>query len=147
MVGAYGNFAMAFMRHCRSDRTHVFTFHYLVSATLVETPKHGTFLLDTGEGTYGQMFRQFGGYKLSADQTNSVDDRIKGLKGIFISHLHADHHLGIVTLIDRWNQVTKKKNVQDENTHLCSTTFVISNFDIFCPTTVSSERLTQIHCT
>ncbi|KAG0283284.1 hypothetical protein BGZ96_012348 [Linnemannia gamsii] len=78
--------------------------HRNVSATLVETPKHGTFLLDTGEGTYGQMFRQFGGYRLSADQANSVDDRIKDLKGIFISHLHADHHLGIVTLIDRWNQ-------------------------------------------
>ncbi|KAK3815639.1 MAG: beta-lactamase-like protein [Linnemannia elongata] len=75
-----------------------------VSATIVETPKHGTFLLDTGEGTYGQMFRQFGGYRMTADQTNSVDDRIKNLKGIFISHLHADHHLGIVTLIDRWNQ-------------------------------------------
>ncbi|KAG0069504.1 Zinc phosphodiesterase ELAC protein 2 [Linnemannia elongata] len=75
-----------------------------VSATIVETPKHGTFLLDTGEGTYGQMFRQFGGYRMSADQANSVDDRIKNLKGIFISHLHADHHLGIVTLIDRWNQ-------------------------------------------
>lgn len=86
-----------------------FTLDCLVSATLVETPRHGSFLLDTGEGTYGQMFRQFGGYRLSADQANSVDDRIKGLKGIFISHLHADHHLGIVTLIDRWNQVTTEK--------------------------------------
>ncbi|KAK3842743.1 MAG: beta-lactamase-like protein [Linnemannia gamsii] len=78
--------------------------HRNVSATLVESPKHGSFLLDTGEGTYGQMFRQFGGFRLSADQANSVDDRIKNLKGIFISHLHADHHLGIVTLIDRWNK-------------------------------------------
>ncbi|KAF9921554.1 hypothetical protein FBU30_008389 [Linnemannia zychae] len=76
-----------------------------VSATLVESPKHGTFLLDTGEGTYGQMFRQFGGFRWSADQASSVDDRIKNLKGIFISHLHADHHLGIVTLIDRWNKM------------------------------------------
>ncbi|KAF9101300.1 hypothetical protein BGX29_005816 [Mortierella sp. GBA35] len=75
-----------------------------VSATLVEAPQHGNFLLDTGEGTYGQMFRQFGGFRMSADQPNSVDDRIKNLKGIFISHLHADHHLGIVTLIDRWNK-------------------------------------------
>ncbi|KAF9909274.1 Zinc phosphodiesterase ELAC protein 2 [Linnemannia zychae] len=76
-----------------------------VSATLVETQKHGSFLLDTGEGTYGQMFRQFGGFRLSADQASSVDERIKNLKVIFISHLHADHHLGIVTLIDRWSKL------------------------------------------
>jgi ribonuclease Z len=81
-----------------------------VSATLLETVNNGTFLLDTGEGTYGQMFRQFGGYRRSADQLNSVDERIKNLKGIFISHLHADHHLGIVTIIDRWNKVKKCNN-------------------------------------
>ncbi|KAF9276888.1 hypothetical protein BGZ68_009684 [Mortierella alpina] len=77
--------------------------HRNVSATLLSTPRNGTFLLDTGEGTYGQMFRRFGGYKVSADQDCSVDDQIKNLRGIFISHLHADHHLGIVTIIDRWN--------------------------------------------
>ncbi|KAF9184264.1 hypothetical protein BGZ51_003462 [Haplosporangium sp. Z 767] len=76
-----------------------------VSATLLDIPKDGTFLLDVGEGTYGQMFRQFGGFKRSEDQASSVDDRIKNLKGVFISHLHADHHLGIVTVIDRWNKL------------------------------------------
>ncbi|CAO3563150.1 unnamed protein product [Mortierella alpina] len=77
--------------------------HRNVSATLLNTPHDGTFLLDAGEGTYGQMFRRFGGYKLSSGQICSVDDQIKNLRGIFISHLHADHHLGIVTIIDRWN--------------------------------------------
>ncbi|KAG0093309.1 hypothetical protein BGZ92_006417 [Podila epicladia] len=76
-----------------------------VSATLLEIPRDGTFLLDAGEGTYGQMFRQFGGYRRTPDQTNSVDTRIENLKGVFISHLHADHHLGIVTVIDRWNKL------------------------------------------
>lgn len=78
---------------------------YIVSATLLEIPRDGTFLLDAGEGTYGQMFRQFGGYRRTPDQKNSVDTRIENLKGIFISHLHADHHLGIVSVIDRWNKV------------------------------------------
>jgi len=77
----------------------------LVSATLLDMNNDGTFFLDIGEGTYGQMFRQFGGYERSADQKDSVDDRLKRLKGIFISHLHADHHLGTVTIIDRWNNV------------------------------------------
>ncbi|KAK3824590.1 MAG: beta-lactamase-like protein [Benniella sp.] len=78
-----------------------------VSATLLDMNNDGTFFLDIGEGTYGQMFRQFGGYERSADQKDSVDDRLKRLKGIFISHLHADHHLGTVTIIDRWNKLRK----------------------------------------
>ncbi|KAF9206105.1 Zinc phosphodiesterase ELAC protein 2 [Haplosporangium sp. Z 27] len=76
-----------------------------VSSTLIDIPNGGTFMLDAGEGTYGQMFRQFGRNGKSADQIDGVDDRIKRLKGIFISHLHADHHLGIVTVIDRWNKL------------------------------------------
>ncbi|KAG0367805.1 hypothetical protein BGZ54_003219 [Gamsiella multidivaricata] len=76
-----------------------------VSATLLDMPNGGTFFLDCGEGTFGQMFRQFGGYKRSAEQRNYVEDRIKRLKGIFISHLHADHHLGVVTVIDSWNKL------------------------------------------
>ncbi|KAG0231928.1 Zinc phosphodiesterase ELAC protein 2 [Actinomortierella wolfii] len=64
-----------------------------------------TFLLDVGEGTFGQMYRHFGGFRRSAEQVVSVDDRIKNLKGIFVSHLHADHHLGIVTVLDRWNKL------------------------------------------
>ncbi|KAF9999725.1 Zinc phosphodiesterase ELAC protein 2 [Entomortierella chlamydospora] len=76
-----------------------------VSSTLVDIPNGATFMLDVGEGTYGQMFRQFGRRGDSADQIDGVDDRIKRLRGIFISHLHADHHLGIVTVIDRWNKL------------------------------------------
>ncbi|KAF9159871.1 Zinc phosphodiesterase ELAC protein 2 [Actinomortierella ambigua] len=73
-----------------------------------------TFLLDVGEGTYGQMYRHFGGFRRSAEQIVSVDDRIKQLKGIFVSHLHADHHLGIVTVLDRWNKLREP----DSNLHL-----------------------------
>ncbi|KAF9974037.1 Zinc phosphodiesterase ELAC protein 2 [Actinomortierella ambigua] len=64
-----------------------------------------TFLMDVGEGTYGQMYRHFGGFRRTAEQVVSVDDRIKQLGGIFVSHLHADHHLGIVTVLDRWNKL------------------------------------------
>ncbi|KAF9936074.1 Zinc phosphodiesterase ELAC protein 2 [Modicella reniformis] len=84
--------------------------HRNVSATLLDMPDNGTFLLDIGEGTYGQMFRQFGGYRRSAVQKDSVDARIERLKAIFISHLHADHHLGTVTIIDRWNKLRKNNS-------------------------------------
>ena len=41
-------------------------------------------LLDCGEGSYGQIVNHFGDDAL---------DVIRRLKMIFISHLHADHHL------------------------------------------------------
>ncbi|KAG0029084.1 Zinc phosphodiesterase ELAC protein 2 [Podila clonocystis] len=68
---------------------------------------------DVGEGNYGQMFRHFGGTRRSADQQDSVDDRLRQLKGIFISHLHADHHLGIVTVIDQWTKLRNATNSSD----------------------------------
>ena len=41
-------------------------------------------LLDCGEGSYGQICRNYG------DKTNEV---MRKIKAIFVSHLHADHHL------------------------------------------------------
>lgn len=54
-------------------------------------------MLDAGEGTYGQMMRRFG--------IDHLDEEIKALRCIFVSHLHADHHLGVVHLINNWNKV------------------------------------------
>lgn len=42
-------------------------------------------LLDVGEGTLGQIFRFYG---------NESDNVIRKLKAVYISHLHADHHIG-----------------------------------------------------
>lgn len=47
--------------------------------------KEACLLLDVGEGTLGQIIRFYG------DEAENV---IKSLKAIFISHLHADHHIG-----------------------------------------------------
>ena len=43
-------------------------------------------LLDCGEGTYGQLRRRYG---------SASDEIIGGLKCIWISHIHADHHAGL----------------------------------------------------
>lgn len=48
-----------------------------------------TVLLDCGEGTAGQIRRFYG------DETPNV---INNLKAIFISHMHGDHHMGIMDL-------------------------------------------------
>ncbi|KAI5856283.1 beta-lactamase-like protein [Tricharina praecox] len=64
--------------------------HRNVSATLVHTPPHGYMLLDCGEGTLGQLRRLFGA---------SFTTVLKSINLLYISHLHADHHLGATTLL------------------------------------------------
>lgn len=48
-------------------------------------------VLDGGEGTYGQLARRYG--------EEGAGDRLCRLHVIWISHMHADHHLGIMRLI------------------------------------------------
>ncbi|CAO3608173.1 unnamed protein product [Cunninghamella echinulata] len=64
-----------------------------VSATLIKIPRFGSFLLDAGEGTYGQMLRYFG--------QDNIEKEINDLRCIFVSHLHADHHLGVIQLLTK----------------------------------------------
>ncbi|RDA94848.1 hypothetical protein CP533_4236 [Ophiocordyceps camponoti-saundersi (nom. inval.)] len=68
--------------------------HRNVSGTLVRVPGVGAYIFDCGEGTLGQMKRALG-----EAETKSV---LGQLKCILISHLHADHHLGLVSLIEAW---------------------------------------------
>ncbi|PKC14653.1 hypothetical protein RhiirA5_409189 [Rhizophagus irregularis] len=79
-----------------------------VSATLIKIPNNGFILLDVGEGTLGSMSRHFGPYDQphGNDQT-SLESCISSLKCIFISHMHADHHLGIVRVLKKWNEIHK----------------------------------------
>ena len=65
-----------------------------VSATLVHVPGYGYYLLDCGENTLGQLKRVYGPAELRKVLQN--------LRMIWISHLHADHHLGTVSLIKAW---------------------------------------------
>ena len=69
-----------------------------VSATLVRVPGWGSYLLDCGENTLGQLRRCFG--------YQGADDVLRDLRAIYISHAHADHHLGTVNVIARWRQLS-----------------------------------------
>ncbi|KAG8817873.1 hypothetical protein FRC17_011058, partial [Serendipita sp. 399] len=44
----------------------------------------------SGEGTYGQLRRHFG---------PQIDSVIRDTKLVFLSHIHADHHLGIIKVL------------------------------------------------
>ncbi|ODM99911.1 Ribonuclease Z, mitochondrial [Orchesella cincta] len=61
------------------------------SGILVHTDPDNYILMDCGEGTYGQLVRFFG--------INNVDEILSKLKAVYISHLHADHHIGLVQII------------------------------------------------
>ncbi|KAJ6605845.1 hypothetical protein B0H10DRAFT_2076122 [Mycena sp. CBHHK59/15] len=67
-----------------------------VSSTLIRIPGWGSILLDAGEGTWGQLVRQFG---------PSVWDVLRDLKCIFVSHIHADHHLGVANILTKRRQL------------------------------------------
>ncbi|KAI1528209.1 ElaC Metal-dependent hydrolase of the beta-lactamase superfamily III [Pyrenophora tritici-repentis] len=68
-----------------------------VSATLVRVPGVGNYLLDCGENTLGQLSRVF--------SHEEFVDVLKNLRMIWISHLHADHHLGTAAVIKAWYQL------------------------------------------
>ncbi|KAJ5826547.1 hypothetical protein N7447_003310 [Penicillium robsamsonii] len=66
-----------------------------VSATLVKVPGYGYYLLDCGENTLGQLKRVF--------EPEELREVLRNLRMIWISHLHADHHLGTVSVIKAWH--------------------------------------------
>ena len=67
-----------------------------VSSILIETKPDSYILLDCGEGTVHQLHRRFGRLK-----TQKI---LRNLKAVYISHLHADHHLGFIALARSRNE-------------------------------------------
>ncbi|KAM6904781.1 zinc phosphodiesterase ELAC protein 2 [Xenentodon cancila] len=61
-----------------------------VSGTLVNISSSRSLLLDCGEGTFGQLCRHYG---------DGVDEALSRISTVFISHMHADHHTGLVKLL------------------------------------------------
>ncbi|KAI8847526.1 hypothetical protein BC829DRAFT_238455 [Chytridium lagenaria] len=71
-----------------------------VSSTYIYDPIKGGILLDGGEGTYGQLVRKFGG-----SSELSLKTVLCSLRLIFVSHMHADHHLGIFQVLTKRRQL------------------------------------------
>lgn len=68
-----------------------------VSSTLVRVPGVGNYLFDCGENTLGQLQRVF--------EPDEFIEVIRNLRMIWISHLHADHHLGTASVIKAWYSI------------------------------------------
>ncbi|CAN8065667.1 unnamed protein product [Agarophyton chilense] len=74
--------------------------HRNVSSTMIDLFGRGGILLDCGEGTWGQMVRQFG--------LERAQRTLCAMRVIFISHMHADHHLGLISLLHERNVAMTK---------------------------------------
>ncbi|XP_055008905.1 zinc phosphodiesterase ELAC protein 2 isoform X2 [Boleophthalmus pectinirostris] len=61
-----------------------------VSGTLLNISPSQSLLLDCGEGTFGQLCRHYG---------DQVDEALCKIGSVFISHMHADHHTGLLKLL------------------------------------------------
>ncbi|PKX93683.1 putative tRNA processing endoribonuclease Trz1 [Aspergillus novofumigatus IBT 16806] len=64
------------------------------SPTLINVPGVGSYLLDCGENTIGQLRRMY--------EPKKLQEVLQNLRLIWISHLHADHHLGTASVIKEW---------------------------------------------
>lgn len=98
-----------------------------VISTLIQTPSSGNILLDAGESTYGLLRRKFGcrrdgtaaesGSLVSQD----VDDILRKMHVLFISHIHADHHIGVIRLLLERRKLVPRP---DKPLYLFGTSFV-----------------------
>lgn len=74
-------------------------------------------LLDCGEGTFNQLVRFYG-----SQQTEHILAR---LSFIFISHLHADHHLGMIQLLKARESALKSLDLPWEPVTVAAPRFMI----------------------
>lgn len=65
-----------------------------VSSTLIRVPGCGSYLLDAGEATMNTLRRIY--------TKAELDEVLRDLRMIWISHMHADHHLGLTSVIRAW---------------------------------------------
>lgn len=73
-----------------------------VSGILIQTLNDGNVLLDCGEGTLQQLYRCFG--------RSVTRDIIRQLRAIFISHIHIDHHVGTIAMLNEFKALTRDED-------------------------------------
>jgi ribonuclease Z len=76
------------------------------SCIIVNTyaPKRATVILDCGEDSYGQIVRHYG-----PDGARQI---LENLKMIYVSHHHADHHIGLIEILRQRRRVVSEGVVQ-----------------------------------
>jgi len=78
-----------------------------VTGILLTIPNIGNMLLDCGEGSYGQIFRAYG--------PQTANNILLNLKVVFISHIHADHHLGLIRILQKREILFKNEGKEPDS--------------------------------
>ncbi|KAJ3084458.1 hypothetical protein HK102_000652 [Quaeritorhiza haematococci] len=104
---------------------------------------YATVLLDAGEGTLGQLYKHFGppgstsasritpsdtkfntvaadrmDVDVDVEEGGEGDEVIKRLRLLFVSHMHADHHLGAFRILKRWAMLTNPSSTATDEAPL-----------------------------
>lgn len=90
-----------------------------VSCHLLTIPNQGTCIFDAGEGSLGQLYRHLGSNNFKHPKLNlNLHSALSQLKLLYVSHMHADHHLGIISILT----YIKKNFSEDKETRrvLCA---------------------------
>lgn len=72
-------------------------------------------ILDVGEGTLGQLIRSWKSTYRGEDKCAHIRRSIIGIKAAWISHPHADHHLGIIRLLSQRNSIMLENGATASN--------------------------------
>jgi ribonuclease BN (tRNA processing enzyme) len=73
-----------------------------VSGLFLDSKSKGGVLIDCGEGSFGQLCRLYG--------PDAAREKVRNLRCAWISHIHADHHVGLPTiLIERRKAILNEK--------------------------------------
>ena len=80
--------------------------HRNVTGMLLKQSDKRCIILDIGEGTIGQLLRMWSSCEDRQQQCRNLYNEIKA---VWISHPHADHHLGLIRLLKDRRQFEKEK--------------------------------------
>jgi len=96
--------------------------HRNVTGKYLRMNNGNALLLDVGEGTTGQLFRCWkyndGNTTCQGETTEDrfarFNERLVGIKAVWISHPHADHHVGLIRLLaERAHALSAQNKTED----------------------------------
>lgn len=101
--------------------------HRNVSGIFLQVDNKNAMLLDAGEGTFGQLAR-------AKQYECSTEELLRRIKAVWISHPHADHHLGILRLLSERKRIlghTEKPLILITQKQICDFLLEYENVDPF----------------